>query len=67
MAAQKKAPAKKKACSVKACQKDSYCKGMCSAHYAAARRKDPVQLEKSREASRKSYAKRKAEAKEAAE
>lgn len=54
-----KASAKKK-CSAKACQRDSYCKGMCAAHYARERRKDPVELEKTRAASRASYAKRKA-------
>lgn len=56
---------KGKPCSAEGCERDSYCKGMCSAHYARARREDPAEREKAREASRRSHAKRKAAAAEA--
>lgn len=52
-------------CSSEGCGRDSYCKGLCSAHYAKARREDPAEREKAREASRRSHAKRKAAAAEA--
>lgn len=57
---------KGKTCSVKGCSKDAYCKGRCAAHYASDRRLDPAEREKAREASRRSYAKRKATSAEAA-
>ena len=57
---------KGKTCSAKGCGKDAYCKGRCAAHYARDRRLDPAEREKAREASRRSYAKRKAAAAEAA-
>lgn len=50
---------KGKTCSAKGCDRPAYCKGRCSAHYASDRRLDPAEREKAREASRRSYAKRK--------
>lgn len=67
-----KAPAKKgrpKAaeveCKDKGCEKIARVHGLCVAHDAAERRKDPVVREKTREAARRYHAKKKAE-KEAA-
>lgn len=57
---------KGKPCLAEGCGRDSYCKGMCAAHYAKARRQDPAEREKAREASRRSHAKRKAAIAEAA-
>ncbi|TYL50055.1 hypothetical protein FXB39_10340 [Nocardioides sp. BGMRC 2183] len=53
---------KGKTCSAEGCGKDAYCKGRCAAHYASDRRLDPAEREKAREASRRSYAKRKSSA-----
>jgi len=50
---------KGRTCSAKACERAAYCMGRCSAHHARDRRLDPAEREKTREASRHSYAKRK--------
>lgn len=51
---------KGRTCSASGCERAAYCKGRCSAHYARDRRLNPAERERAREASRRSYAKRKA-------
>lgn len=58
-AARGEAPA---VCTDKACDKPAIAKGLCTAHYAQARRSDPAEREKANQASREYYARRAAKA-----
>lgn len=61
-AAKAKAPKTPKTCGEADCAGAHYSKGLCSRHYAAARRQDPVEREKANEASKAYYARQRAAA-----
>lgn len=54
-----RAPKARAECAADGCDRTAMAKGLCSMHYTAERRKDPEVMEKAREASRRSVAKRK--------